>query len=323
MDLFAVADELARLRVSDTGHGLPRLVPIPKAVDTGTATTFRPTAVEVAADVPTAAASASASTNNAPPLPAWDEIDASTNAFSDPVLDPIEPEPAPFEPLQPSTSLPLFTYRTPLTGHFTKPPTVVYTTNPAEADDLVACLNGDVLGLDLEWPLPGAGPVKVITNKDGSTRLWRQGEWDVVQRKYVWNERRTTVIQVCDEKMVVVLHLLRGAEPGPGLVSLIADPTRYKTGVAVRGDGQKLMRDFAVFKSTPPQGLLDLSYIVRELDTEKWGAGRRLIALSKIVAAYLDTELDKGLVRSSFEGETWDPEQLECECSYVARTAQS
>jgi hypothetical protein len=83
------------------------------------------------------------------------------------------------------------------------------------------------------------------------------------------------------------------------------------------------MRDFAVFKSTPPQGLLDLSYIVRELDTEKWGAGRRLVALSKIVAAYLDTELDKGLVRSSFEGETWDPEQLECECSYVARTAQS
>lgn len=87
-------------------------------------------------------------------------------------------------PDDPDLSLPLFNYKT-----YPRPPVVVYTRSMSEAEDLVACLKGPILGFDLEWPT-------------SYNRVW-----DPSTRRYDFQQYPTALVQLCDERMIVLIHL--------------------------------------------------------------------------------------------------------------------
>ena len=117
-----------------------------------------------------------------------------------------EPEPIAREPYVPKRKitqgffdvpdLPMFSYKTftptgpALTDVQPKryvPPTIVYTACADEADDLIPLLQGDVVGFDMEWP------VNYRRFKGTTSAQYLPGQ--------------TALVQVCDEKMVLLLHL--------------------------------------------------------------------------------------------------------------------
>lgn len=189
---------------------------------------------------------------------------------------------------------------------------VVYTTSSSEADDLIACLRGDVLGLDLEWPPPGVGPVYTKTRRDGTTSQVRKGAYDPVLRRMTWPQGRTAVIQISDGKTAVVFHMLGNSTPGPRLVALLADSTRLKVGVAVSADARKLMRDFKECAAHPPAGLLELSSLAKAIEPARWKDKKRLVALQLLSRAYLHKDLDKGDVRLSAWDKSLNGDQIDC-----------
>ena len=82
-------------------------------------------------------------------------------------------------------------------------PRVVYTTDPAEADDLLTCLRGPVLGFDLEWPV--AGKYKTL-GPDGRLVEKKVGmKWNGIS--WVFEQARTALVQLSDEKLIVLVHL--------------------------------------------------------------------------------------------------------------------
>lgn len=87
-------------------------------------------------------------------------------------------------PDDPDPSLPLFDYKT-----YPRPPAVVYTRSMSEAEDLVVCLKGPILGFDLEWPT-------------SYNRVW-----DPSTRRYDFQQYPTALVQLCDERMIVLIHL--------------------------------------------------------------------------------------------------------------------
>lgn len=194
-----------------------------------------------------------------------------------------------------ATPPPIFSYREPLSGNSHDIPDVNYTASATEADSLIANLRGDVLAFDLEWP------------------PYEDGRWDASQKKYTFAQGRTGLIQISDGRTVVLFHVLRKAHPGPGLVSLLADPKRLKLGVAVRGDALKLVRDFPAFSVHPPAGLLELSSLARAVEPDLW-TGNRLISLAKLTVAYLGRDLNKApVVRKGAWNKTLDQNQIDCE----------
>ncbi|KLT39119.1 ribonuclease H-like protein [Cutaneotrichosporon oleaginosum] len=184
---------------------------------------------------------------------------------------------------------PYFSLSRPLPGHFDRSPIVVYTRDASEADDLVGCLRGP-LGFDLEWPPPGIGPVLTRRNKDGSVKHYRAGKWDPLARRMVWPQGRTAVIQIADERTIVVYHLPINGVLGPGIKALLNDPTRLKLGVNITMDARKLHRDELIENTA---GLLDLSHIAHLVDPDVWTRSARLIALARLTHHYLGVPLDK------------------------------
>ncbi|KAK8869540.1 hypothetical protein IAR55_000106 [Kwoniella newhampshirensis] len=199
--------------------------------------------------------------------------------------------------------LPLFHYST-----YTPKPSVAYTTSASEADDLVSCLRGNVLGLDLEWP--PAGTYKVPIPGGGGTMDKKIGmKWNEKLKKYEWGQGRTALVQLCDDKLVVLIHLGENMDLPKKVIEIIRDPSIYKLGVQVKGDGLKLLRDFpghfgpSSSSNTPhgsepqenrgPSSLLELSYLARAVDPIGTGPGNTLIKLSTLCSAYLGKELDK------------------------------
>jgi hypothetical protein len=90
------------------------------------------------------------------------------------------------------------------------PPTVVYTRCAQEADDLVACLKGDVLGFDLEWPVSGFHrPAGSAPNakRVAVGGVWQPSKIPRGKGTYKFSEQRTALVQVCDEKMIILIHL--------------------------------------------------------------------------------------------------------------------
>nr|XP_018263566.1 uncharacterized protein I303_03435 [Kwoniella dejecticola CBS 10117]OBR85724.1 hypothetical protein I303_03435 [Kwoniella dejecticola CBS 10117] len=187
--------------------------------------------------------------------------------------------------------LPFFHY-----SQYVPPPQVVYTTSTDEANDLLGCLKGSVLGFDLEWP--PAGRYK-MTRPDGSTWEKKVGmTWDPVTRDYVYGQGRTALMQFCDEKLVVLIHLGETMDIPSKAIEILRSASIYKLGVQVNGDGRKLLRDFPQhFPSTPPEqglnGLLELSALARGVDPINTGPGNTLIGLATLSRTYLGKELDK------------------------------
>lgn len=94
---------------------------------------------------------------------------------------------------EPSPSLPPFAYRTLLPA-----PKVIYTSDPDEANDLLSCLKGDILGFDLEWPMNNH------KTPDGRSA---GSIWDPMTNKLKFVQPRVALMQFCDEKMVVLVQI--------------------------------------------------------------------------------------------------------------------
>ncbi|WVQ69784.1 uncharacterized protein L199_008004 [Kwoniella botswanensis] len=190
--------------------------------------------------------------------------------------------------------LPLFHYD----QYFPKPQ-IAYTNSTEEANDLLECLKGDVLGFDLEWP--PAGTYK-IPQPDGTTKNVKIGmTWDEKKGGYVFGQGRTALMQFADERLVILVHLGEKMDIPSKAIEILRSPTIYKLGVQVRGDGQKLLRDFPQhFTSTSSsdmgiKGLLELSFLARGVDPIGTGPGNSLIGLSRLAERYLGKRLDKSL----------------------------
>jgi nucleotidyltransferase/DNA polymerase involved in DNA repair len=109
-------------------------------------------------------------------------------------------------PPQPS-NLPPFHHRNYLPN---TRPRVVYTTTSAEADDLLSCLRGPVLGFDLEWPVSGKYRTVGADGRAVEQRVgmkWTANGWG-------YEQARTALVQFCDERLVVLVHL-RDMEGAP------------------------------------------------------------------------------------------------------------
>ncbi|RXK42028.1 hypothetical protein M231_00749 [Tremella mesenterica] len=173
-------------------------------------------------------------------------------------------------------NLPTFHYST-YSAKNGRTPQVVYTLSDEEADDLVPCLRGEVVGFDLEWP----GQVKTwVKEGDGWKVKFEQGQ--------------TAVVQVCDDRIILVIHLKDMKRLPKSIVDLICDEKKYKVGVAINGDCKKLLRDFPTqFKSKPLCSILDLSHLARRADPIGTGPGGTLISLANLTRAYLSHELPK------------------------------
>ncbi|WVW82806.1 hypothetical protein I302_104817 [Kwoniella bestiolae CBS 10118] len=199
------------------------------------------------------------------------------------------------------SQLPMFHY-----DQYSPKPQIAYTSSTDEANDLLGCLKGDVLGFDLEWP-PG-GKYKV-TQPDGSVKTVRIGmTWSKEKGGYVFGQGRTALMQFCDERLVVLVHLGEKMDIPSKAIEILRSPKIYKLGVQVRGDGQKLLRDFPQHftpstsacssSETIPyevgiKGLLELSYLARGVDPIGTGPGSTLIGLAALSQRYLRKQLDK------------------------------
>lgn len=97
------------------------------------------------------------------------------------------------------------------------------------------------------------------------------------------------------------------------LQDYIGTPDIYKMGVQIRGDGQKLRRDWP--KMDPLNGQIELNIVARLVDPEEWIAYTApLASMQRLAATYLGRYLDKGLVRrSNWEGMQLGEESLSCE----------
>jgi hypothetical protein len=92
----------------------------------------------------------------------------------------------------PTSTHPPFSIASFTSPHFpTSRPTIVYTSSPDEATELISCLRGGVYGFDLEWP--------VWKGTRGTSKNGKNKEWV--------NPGKTALVQICDEKMVLLLHV--------------------------------------------------------------------------------------------------------------------
>jgi hypothetical protein len=99
------------------------------------------------------------------------------------------------------TQLPLFSYR----NFRPNPPKIAYTSSISEADDLLSCLKGPILGFDMEWPISGFHKhtdlvTGAVTKKIIGGKMGADGA-------IVWEQCKTALVQVCDESLVVLVHV--------------------------------------------------------------------------------------------------------------------
>jgi hypothetical protein len=131
-----------------------------------------------------------------------------------------------------------------------KPPIIAYTTDASEANDLVSSLRGDVFGFDLEWP-PAGTKITTINSQGKAETIWPGRSWDPVAGKYKFTTGKTAMIQICDKRLVILIHMkdMRGeslstsnlvelklmADLPEKVLELIQDPKKFKLGVNISG----------------------------------------------------------------------------------------
>lgn len=161
-----------------------------------------------------------------------------------------------------------------------KTPSMAYTADPDEANDLLSCLGPGPLGLDIEWNV-----------------------------SYNGSAQRTALLQICSPSLVLVLHLSSmGTQLPPLLKSILEDPTIIKTGVAIKNDALKLQRDFQIHT----RNALELSNLAKLAQPERWKDRKYLISLRDLTRTYLGRRLRKDAVRiSNWEKYPLTKEQIE------------
>ncbi|KAI0063660.1 ribonuclease H-like protein [Artomyces pyxidatus] len=113
---------------------------------------------------------------------------------------------------------------------------------------------------------------------------------------------RTALIQICDEKQILLFH------------AVIENPDVPKLGVNIRSDGMKLFGDFGILASN----LIELGALAGQAD-ERFAASynRPIVALAKVVEFYLQRTLKKGPERAS----QWQDDLNPLQMTYAANDA--
>ena len=112
---------------------------------------------------------------------------------------------------------------------------------------------------------------------------------------------------------MVFSHIVLTAEIPSKAIEILQDPSIYKLGVHSRGDGAKLLRDYPEAFPKGIASLFELSKLARKADPVGTGPGAKLIALAKLVSAYLHKQLPKGAIRSSNWSLVLNKQQINCE----------
>ncbi|KAL6306886.1 ribonuclease H-like domain-containing protein [Sparassis latifolia] len=160
--------------------------------------------------------------------------------------------------------LPLFSYT-----DYNPGPAVVYTRHEEEANDLVQTLKGP-LGFDLEWRV-------------------------FMRRNMPITERRTALVQLADERMILLVHVSAMNRFPQKVKEVIESRTFVKTGANIRNDGQKLFRDFGIKAA----GLVELGAFAHQADPAFHTVYKRsIVSLIRMVEMYTNKTLDKGKVRT-------------------------
>ncbi|KAH7101842.1 ribonuclease H-like protein [Auriculariales sp. MPI-PUGE-AT-0066] len=177
--------------------------------------------------------------------------------------------------------LPLYTAKDTIKGTVLSNPEVVYSQDADMINELVTRLVGP-LGLDLEW-----------------RPCFRAGE----------KENKVATIQICDATTVIVAQIAGMTKIPSQLKTVLETPDIIKCGLAISGDGSKLLRDWDV----APKALLDLGQMAIQADSN---APLRP-SLQFLVGKYLQRNLDKGKVRTS----NWERKLTQAQIDYAANDA--
>ncbi|CDO76126.1 hypothetical protein BN946_scf184876.g19 [Trametes cinnabarina] len=170
------------------------------------------------------------------------------------------------EPLAPAVPLPPYSYK-----DYMPAPAVVYTPDEGEANDLVQCLKGPVLGFDLEW---------VVVFRRGQSR----------------REHRTALVQLSDARMIVLVQLSAMKKFPEKVKALIENKDIIKVGANIKNDGHKLFRDYGILA----RGLAELGSLAHQADPAFSQTYKRsIVSLASVVEMYTQKTLAKGKVRTS------------------------
>ncbi|KAI0357923.1 ribonuclease H-like protein [Trametes cingulata] len=185
----------------------------------------------------------------------------------------------------PEPSLPLYSYK-----DYDPSPAVVYTPHEEEANDLVQCLKGPVLGFDFEW---------VVKFRRGKTPM----------------SHRTALVQLSDARMILLVQVSAMKKFPQKVKEIIENKDIIKLGANIKNDGQKLFNDFGILG----RNLVELGAIARHVDPSFAALHKRsIVSLAKVVEAYTRKTLDKGKVRTS----NWEVQPLsEAQKFYAANDA--
>ncbi|KDQ54182.1 hypothetical protein JAAARDRAFT_38785 [Jaapia argillacea MUCL 33604] len=164
-------------------------------------------------------------------------------------------------------------------------PMLVYTRHEEEANDFVQMLKGP-LGFDMEWRV-----------------IWCRGRSSI--------ERRTAVVQVCDERLVLMIQISAMKRFPQKLKELIEDPKVIKMGANIYHDGEKLYRDYGLL----PASLLELGRFAHHCDPSFVNVyNRNIVSLEKMVGTYCLKRLVKGEERCG----NWEDVLVEGQLEYAA-----
>ncbi|KAF7312199.1 Nuclear transport factor 2 [Mycena indigotica] len=224
--------------------------------------------------------------------------DAYTTKSSKPIAPPLKSArsaPLPTKPAE-TPSRPLYSYST-----ITPTPRVLFATTDTEADTWIEQLNlTGPISVDCEW----------VVN-------FRRGPGGA-------NIRPVSLIQIADQKTIILIQLRNSERTMTrfprALRRVLEDSTILKAGANILNDAKKLFKDYGVLT----EGVVELGSLARQADpscSTEFGNGKRPVSLAKLVARYLNKELNKDSnVRvSNWENPKLPPTMLE----YAANDAYS
>ncbi|KAG8910389.1 hypothetical protein FRC01_006361 [Tulasnella sp. 417] len=174
-------------------------------------------------------------------------------------------------------------------------PAVVYVTNEEEADELLGGFKRfgpSAVGFDMEW---------VVPMLSGS------------------RSKKTAVVQVADDKMILIIHLHKMQAFPSKLKELIESTNIIKLGVNIEQDFAKLVKDFGI---APRMGV-ELRDLANSADRPTMAAHgipehEKRVKFSLLVRIFLHKELDKGPVKTG----NWEKYPLsEAQLGYAANDA--
>ncbi|KAI0655836.1 ribonuclease H-like domain-containing protein [Cubamyces menziesii] len=177
--------------------------------------------------------------------------------------------------------LPPYSYK-----DYTPTPAVVYTPDEEEANDLVQCLRGPVLGFDLEWVV-----------------LFRRGKTPT--------NHRTALVQLCDSRMILLVQVSAMKKFPEKVKEIIESKDIVKVGANIKNDGQKLFNDYGILA----RNLVELGAMARQADPAFSKVYKRsIVSLARVVEMYTQKTLAKGKVRTS----NWEKTPLSEEQKFYA-----